>query len=214
MHKGLTGTGILLLAAVAAIIGLYAYPLLPDMVVSHWSAVGTPDGYMPKIVSVVLLPLMLITLFIVWRLIPHIEPMKKNFKTFEEEYNGFNLVVAFFLFYIYDLILGVNLGWQFDFRVALAPAIALLFYAAAELLKHTKRNFFVGIRTPWTLSSDKVWKRTHEAGTYLFYLCAISALAGVFYPDSLLFYTLVPLLATIFITVSFSFFEYHRIEAK
>jgi uncharacterized membrane protein len=214
MHKGHTGAGILLLAAVSAVISLYAYPFLPDMVVSHWSASGMPDGYTPKILSTVFMPLLLVILFVVWRLIPLIEPMQKNFKTFEDEYNGFCLVMAFFLFYVYDLTLGVNLGWQFNFNVALGPALALLFYATAELLLHTKRNFFVGIRTPWTLSSDRVWKKTHEAGAYLFYLCAISALAGTFYPEQLWFFVLTPIIATVGITVLASYIEYRHVAKK
>ena len=214
MHTKTTGASILSLAVVAAIIGLFVLPFLPDQVASHWNAAGEVDDYMPKLLGVFLMPFMLLVLFLVWKIIPHIEPMQKNFESFRESYNGFCLVLAFFFFYVYDITIGANLGWQFDFRVALAPALALLLFAVAELVKHSKRNFLIGIRTPWTLSSDKVWKRTHEAATYLFYFCAISALAGAVYPDFLMAYLLIPLVGTIFISVIYSYVEFRRIGAK
>lgn len=214
MHTKITGASILSLAFFAAIIGLFTLPLLPAEVASHWNAAGQVDDYMPKLMGVFLMPCLLLVVFIVWKLIPRIEPMQKNFLTFRESYNGFFLVLAFFLFYVYDITIGTNLGWQFDFRVALAPAVALLLFAVAELMKHTKRNFLVGIRTPWTLSSDKVWKRTHELAAYLFYFCAISALAGAVYPDFLMVYILVPILGTVLITVLYSYIEFKRVGAK
>src|SRR4051812_44378932 len=135
MHTKTTGASMLSLAFVAAIIGLFVLPLLPAEVASHWNAAGQVDDYLPKALGVFLMPCILLGIFGIWKLIPHIEPMQKNFETFRESYNGFFLVLSFFLFYVYDLTIGADLGWQFDIRVALAPGVALLLFAVAELMK-------------------------------------------------------------------------------
>jgi len=205
-----TGIGIILLTLLTIVLGVAAYPSLPSDMVCGWDSFGQASSYLPKFWGVFLFPLILAFVYLLWFSIPRLEPMKKNLEVFRHSYNGFWLVVAVFFFYIFTLVLGANAGWEFDFRQAIAPALALLLASIAALLEHSRRNFFVGIRTPWTLSSDKVWKRTHILGAKLFYLCAVSTFAGAVYPEFLLWYLLVPLAVTVLITVSYSYIEFRR----
>ena len=61
------------------------------------------------------------------------------------------------------------------------PAFAVLLFYIGILIKHAKRNWFIGIRTPWTLSSDKVWDKTHALGGKLFQVSAVITLGGIFF---------------------------------
>lgn len=202
-----------LLTFVALVLGIFVYPMLPDMIATHWNLAGVADGFMSKFWALFLMPFILFTVFLIWAVIPHLEPMKKNLAAFQEAYNGFFLVLSVFLFYIYMLTLGANLGGEFNFVQALAPAFTLLFLAVGVLMEHTKRNFFVGIRTPWTLSSDKVWKKTHQLAAPLFYFTAASTFVGLVYPDYFFAYMFFPLFGTIVITVLYSFVEYRHEKA-
>ena len=168
------------------------------------------DGYLPKIWGIFLFPYLLLFVFVLWWGIPHLEPMKKNLEAFRDSYNGLWLVIAIFFFYLFALVVGANVGWEFDFRVALAPAVGLLLASVAVLLENSKRNYLIGIRTPWTLSSDKIWKRTHELGSHLFYFCAVWAFAGAVSPDYFVWLLLVPLLVTVLITTVYSYIEFRR----
>ncbi len=208
-----TGVGIILLALLATILGIIVFPTVSPDFAFHGGTTGILGGHMSKILGIFLYPLALCLLFAVWYLIPKMEPMYKNLDTFRHEYNGFWFVMAIFFFYLFALTIGQQVGWEFDFRQAVAPAIALVFASASILLEHSRRNYLVGIRTPWTLSSDKVWKRTNVLGSKLFLLCAVWTFAGAIYPNHLLWFLVIPLILTIFITTIFSYVEFRRLES-
>ena len=205
-----TGVGLTCLTLLAFVLGIAVYPTLPPLMAFHWGTLGEVGGLIPTFWGVFLYPFFMCLMFVVWLGIPQIEPMQKNIQAFRTTYNGFWIVQTVFLFYLFMLTVGNNSGWLFNFNQALSPAIALLFAAAAVLLEHSRRNYFIGIRTPWTLSSDKIWKRTHLLGSKLFYFCAVWAFAGVVYPEYLLLYLSLPIFITVVITVSYSYIEFKR----
>jgi uncharacterized membrane protein len=84
-------------------IGIYFYPLMPEKIVSHWNANGQVDGYMSKFWGLFLMPLVSIGLFLLFVLIPRIDPLKMNIEQFRKHYDGFVVLVIAFLFYIYIL---------------------------------------------------------------------------------------------------------------
>ncbi len=205
-----TGVSMVLIAVAATVLGVAVYPSLPAEVAAHWGTMGEVDGYLPKAWGIFMFPYIMLFTFLVWWVIPYVEPMKKNLEAFREAYNGFWLVIAVFLFYVYVLVIGTNVGWEFNFVQALAPGLALFLAGAGVLLAESKRNYFVGIRTPWTLSSDKVWKRTHLLGSKLFYLCAVWTFLGVVFPQYLMWLLFVPLTITVLITTGYSYIEFRR----
>lgn len=167
-------------------------------------------GNMCEYFSIFVMPFMLVLTYILWRTVPSMEPMKKNLDSFRTEYNGFYLVLEVFFFYLFLLMLGNHYGWSFDPRVAVAPALSLLIASMALVMEHTKRNFFIGIRTPWTLNSDRVWKKTHLVATPLLFFCAISTLAGALFPDNLLTLSIVPFAGTLTFLSVYSFTLYRK----
>ncbi len=206
-----TGIGMVCLLSLSLLLGVALYPSLPPDMAVHWNYNGLIDGYASKVWGIVLLPFLLLGIYIAWITVPVIEPMQKNFNAFRNAFNGFMMVLAFFFFYCFILIFGFNLGWEINMAQALAPGLALVLAAVAVLLENSKRNYFVGMRTPWTLSSDKVWKRTNFLSAKLFYFCAVCVFAGVVYPDYLAAYIILPLIATIFITTLYSYIEFRRL---
>ena len=171
----LASIGIIVLMAIA---GAALYAQLPENMASHWNAQGQVNGYAPKEFVLPLIPALALLILAGLILAPHFDPLRKNYAAFQLQFDQFKLVFVAFMAYIYGLVLAYNLAGAFDFGRALVPAFAALFYSAGGLMKHTKRNWFVGIRTPWALSSDKVWKKTHELGGMLFQAGAIVALVG------------------------------------
>ncbi len=102
-------------------------------------------------------------------LVPNIDPLKSNIAKFREAFNAFIAAIMVFLLYIHVLTLAWNLGFQnFGMGQAMLPAVGLIFVFAGLMMRKAKRNFFIGIRTPWTLSSDRVWDETHRVGSWLF----------------------------------------------
>jgi uncharacterized membrane protein len=152
--------GIIILSFLA---GVYFYPQMPEVVASHWNAQGEVDGYMPKSWGLFLMPLLLVGLFLLFLLIPKIDPLKENIKKFRRYFDGFTALLILFLFYVYLLTIFWNIGSRFNMGQLMIPALGILFYYCGILVENAKRNWFIGIRTPWTLSSETVWDKTHRS---------------------------------------------------
>jgi len=93
---------------------------------------------------------------------------------------------------------------------ALMPALGIIFIFAGMMMRKAKRNFFIGIRTPWTLSSDQVWDETHRIGSVLFILSGILALAGALLVDLAIWLVLTPVLGSTIFLLIYSYILYQR----
>jgi uncharacterized membrane protein len=201
-----------MLVLIAAAIGMsvYLYPALPVYFASHWGLRGNVNGYIDKFWGVSIMPLIMIAITALWYAIPRVDPLKQNLKDFETTYNLFFLSLNVFFLYIFGLTLAWNLGTHINLGKFLSPGLAILFAFVGILLLNSKRNWFVGIRTPWTLSSDRVWRKTHKLGAVLFEISAAIMLLGVFLPSHLLPIIFVPLALSAVISIVYSYVEFRR----
>jgi uncharacterized membrane protein len=191
---------------VASIItAVLVYPNIQYPAVSHWNAEGVPDGFMLPFWAAAFGPLMIGVLLLLWWVLPKIDPLKKNIESFKTVYDMAWMSILLFMFYIYALTLWWNTGHMFNMNRALGPALGALFIALGIVLPKTKRNWFMGIRTPWTLESDTVWKKTHALGGKLFLASGIIALFSFIFPEFLLPLILIPIVASSIITVVYSY---------
>jgi len=201
---------IFFIVIISFLVGLYFYPQLPDQMASHWNIKGEGDGYMTKFWGTFLMPFMMIFMLFLFLFIPRIDPLKKNIEKFRKYFDSFILVFLLFFLYIYLLTLFYNLGYQFNMGQFMLPAMGILFYYCGVLIKNAKRNWFIGIRTPWTLSSDKVWDKTHKLGAILYKTAGILAFVGILFPDYMLWILLVPLIGSAIFLIFYSYFEYKK----
>ncbi len=196
----------------AILIGIYFYPYLPDKFASHWNASGEVNGYMTKFWGLFLMPIISLGLFLFFMLILRIDPLRKNIEKFKNYFEGFLLVLIIFLFYLYILTIFWNLGLRFVFTALLMPAFATLSYCIGVLISHSKQNWFVGIRTPWTLSNAKVWEETHKLGGRLFKISSFVILLGIIFLNYAIFFILIPLFLSAMIVVVYSYIIYTHIK--
>ena len=195
---------------ISFVVGIYYYPQMPERMASHWNAQGQVDGYMSKFWGLFLIPILSIGLFLLFQLIPKIDPLKENIEKFRKYFDGFIVIVFLFLLYIYFLTILWNVGVRFDMGKAIAPSMGLLFYFVGILVENSKRNWFIGIRTPWTLSSEKVWDNTHRIGGRLFKVAGVIAFIGVFTKKYAIILIIVPIVLVSVYTVVYSYFEYQK----
>ena len=152
----------------SGVVSFLAAPSLPAQLVTNWNAAGEPNGSMPKLLAIWLFPALTAGLLVVFAVIPRIDPLRENIARFRRYYDWFVVVFTAYMFLVHAGIIAFNLGYEFDFTALILVGVAGLFYYSGVLLTHAERNWFVGIRTPWTLSSEEVWKRTHALGGRLF----------------------------------------------
>jgi len=150
-------------------------------------------------------------MLLLFMLIPVIDPLKANIALFRGYFNNFIAMVTVFMLYVHGLTLAWNLGYTgFRMSSAMLPAMGLLFIFTGPMISRAKRNFFIGIRTPWTLSSDRVWDETHRLGGRLFIASGILALLGIFFPAQAIWFVMVPVLSSSLVTIVYSFLLYQR----
>ena len=200
----------LALILIAIILAIVVYPRFPDKVASHWNAKGDVDGYMPRFWATAMLPLILIGCFLLFLILPKIDPFKRNIKKFEKYYDLIIIFVMLFLLYIYILTIVYNFGVKFNMNYAMLPALAILFFFIGAILPKCKRNWFLGIRTPWTLSSDKVWEKTHKLGAVLFKALAVIILISMFFAEQAMLLFICSLILIILIIFVYSYLEYKK----
>lgn len=212
MNTRLTTIIVLVLILATTIAGVSLWNRLPDQMASHWNINDQVDGYMPKFWGVFMLPLITLGMFILFLVVPSIDPLKANIAQFREAFNLFIILIVAFMVYIYGLTLAWSLGYtSFRMSGALLPAIGLLFVFIGFMLRQAKRNFFIGIRTPWTLSSDKVWDETHRLGAVLFMISGLLAFIGGFFGGMLAFWMMfVPLIGSTIFLLVYSYVLYQR----
>lgn len=194
----------------ATLLGVALWPSLPERMASHWNVNNQVDGYMSRYWVVFMLPLMSIGLYLLFLLIPLIDPLKENIAVFRGTFNTFIVLLVAFLDYIYLLTLVYNLGHTFNMGTAMLPALGIFLYFAGVMIGKAKRNWFIGIRTPWTLSNDKVWAETHRLGAILFKASAVFTVAGVFFGSYAFWFVIVPLLGSSLFLVVYSYVLFQR----
>ncbi|MCX6711693.1 MAG: SdpI family protein [Candidatus Woesearchaeota archaeon] len=203
---------VLSILVISFLVGIYFYYQFPDKIVSHWDSQGQPNGYMSKFLGLFLMPLISVALFLLFMLLPKIDPFKKNIQKFRNYFDGFIIIIFVFLFYLYLLTIFWNLGYTFNMIIFLIPAFTVLLYYAGILIEHAKRNWFIGIRTPWTLSSEKVWNKTHKLGAKLFKVSAVIALLGLVFQKYAIYFVIIPLIFSVLDTTIYSYFEYKKLR--
>jgi len=205
---------IIAIIVLSFLIGLFFYPYMPEKVASHWDEQGVVNGYMPKFWGVFLVPIISLGLVILFLLIPKIDPLKKNIDKFRNYFDWFIIIFLLFMLYIYMLTILWNLGARFNMFQLMIPAMGLLFFYLGLLMQKAKRNWFVGIRTPWTMSSDYVWEKTHKLGAKLYMLAGIIALLGILLPKIAIWLVLVPIILVSIYTVIYSYIIYKKEKKK
>jgi len=203
---------VLLMILGATLAGLLLWNRLPEQMASHWNVNDQVDGYMSKFWGMFLMPVITLGMFLLFILIPNIDPLKANIAKFRDTFNLFITFITGFMVYVHALTLLWNLGYtNLGIGKAMLPVMGLLFIVIGSLLRKAKRNWFIGIRTPWTLSSDRVWDETHRLGSILFMISGVLAVIGGFFGGMIAFWMLfVPLMGSTIFLVIYSYILYQK----
>lgn len=191
-------------------LSVYVYPQMPDTMISHWGLAGQADGHAGKFMALFLVPLISGVMLVILTAVPSIDPLHANIKKFSSHYGRFIVLMMGFFLYIHAITILLNMGYAFSINQALSPAFGALFYYCGILISNAKRNWFIGIRTPWTMSSDSVWNKTHKLGGKLFRVAGVVSLAGIVVYDYAIIFMLVPVIAFSVLLVAYSYVEYRK----
>ena len=172
----------LVIAGVAVAVSLWAYPQLPPTVATHWNVRGVADGFSSRAVAVSIMPLVIIGLTGLFNVLPKLDPRRENYTKFVGTYWLIANAVILFILIGHGMIIATGLGYPVQVDRFMPIGIGLIFIVVGNYLTRVEPNWFVGIRTPWTLSSDTVWRKTHRTGGWLMVLAGVVIAATVFLP--------------------------------
>jgi uncharacterized membrane protein len=201
--------GIVLLGAYVA----WLYPDLPDPMPTHWNAAGQVDDYTAKAIGAPLIAAIPIISFIIFKLIPVISPRGFRTESFRDTLNILMTATV-----VFGCVIGVGVmraaqDASVDISSFVFVAVGLLLMVMGNFLGKVRKNFFLGIRTPWTLASDEVWAKTHRLGGWCFVVAGIfMAIMGVIAPPSGMPWVIGIIVAIALIPVVYSYIAYRRIE--
>lgn len=201
------------LVAVALVATLLAWPHLPDRVPVHWNAHGAVDGYGPRGLLLAIGPGAMLAELMVFAALPALSPGRFALESFTRTYLRIMLAAVALAGYITAILLYAALSGHLDVSGALLGGVSVLIVVLGNVMGKVRRNFFIGIRTPWTLASERVWYATHRlagksmvvTGILSFAAALAGGLAGMAAWIALV-------LAGVMIPAAYSFMHYKSLE--
>jgi uncharacterized membrane protein len=169
----------------AGVFGAVVYPDLPERLPTHWNMAGEVDGWSSRFSGAIMLPLVGLGIWVLLQWLPRIDPLRKNYEKFRPTYDMAISVILVFIAVAHVFVLGVALGWPLNVKRALPIGIGVVCIVLGNVLPRARRNWLFGVRTPWTLSSERVWERTHRMAGYLFVALGAALLLAAALPLSL-----------------------------
>jgi len=197
---------------ISFVIAIYLWPKMPERMASHWDSQARVNGTISRFWGLFLMPIVSVAMLLLFLALPYLDPLRKNIQKFMKYFDMFILAIIAFMFYLYVLTILWNLNYRFNMIYMILPAFAVLFYIAGVLVQNAKRNWFIGIRTPWTLSSDLVWQKTHRLGAVLFKIVAIFSLLALFFPTKAFWIFFITIIIAAIVPILYSYFEYRKLK--
>lgn len=157
-------------------------PVLPAKIPMHWNWKGEVNAWYPawNIIWMALLP---IVLFLLLEFLPRIDPRKSSWELHKKSYAIIQGVISFTFFLLNWVIIASSLNFLIRVDMFVFVLIGLLFIVLGNYMATFRHNYFVGIRTPWTLANEEVWRKTHRQGGPAFIIMGALMIVGSFIPN-------------------------------
>ena len=204
-----------IICLVAVILSAIAFPHLPEQIAIHFNAQGVPDGYGSPL-TIFLLPAIMLFVNVLAEITKHTDPRKDNYSYFSKHYYLLHLVLNIFLLLVQLYIISFSLQLiTFTLTNIIVIAMGILFIIIGNMLPKVKQNFFMGIKTPWTLADEHVWYATHRfSGKLWFALGLIMCACGFFPNNALVPIILISAIAAAVVPTIYSYIIYKRRTSK
>jgi uncharacterized membrane protein len=205
----------LVISALFVLILLAAFvwlsPRMPAGVPTHWNAQGQVNGYMSPLGAMLTPMIVIAVLALLTLLLPAISPRGFAITPFGSVFALIMLALQAFVLVAALAVLLNAAGHPVPMSLVSMLGIGALLMVIGNYMGKVRKNFFIGIRTPWTLASDAVWERTHRIGGWLFMLAGAAGIALALAGGSLVVLVAIVLSIALALTV-YSYIAYRRLE--
>lgn len=202
------------LLLITLLITIFFWNDLPTKIPIHWNINGEVDRYSNKLsglLGLYLIPLIFSILYPIFR---KIDPKNKKYKQFEKTWNIFNITIFLFFIYLYLITIFITLNPKYSIEPFILSAMGIMFIVMGNYMSKIKQNYFIGIKTPWTIENEDNWNKTHRLGGICFIISGLLFIIGVFLNINP-FYTLTPvILFSAIIPILYSYILYKKSNKK
>jgi len=196
----------------AFILGIVLSPYLSDLVPSHWNAQGQIDDWSSKEFIIFFFPVFALLIYLLMTFLPLIDPLKKNYSSFSDAYFWLRTFFTAFFIALYLFMLSAGLGFFLNVTLFMPILFSLLFIILGVFMPKIKKNYFVGIKTPWTIHSEQVWDKTHEFSGKLYIVTGLLSLLGIFAQDYAFFIFISLAILSAVISAAYSYIVFKRLK--
>ena len=186
-------------------------PCVPNKFPTHWNYQGNVDGWSSKSFATMFFPSLILAIYVLMLLLPKFDPMRHNYQHFAGPYYAIRLALVLFLSAIFTFTLFAGIGFKWNIMYFMLSMMGSLFVIMGFALPKIKRNFFVGIRTPWTLQSDEVWEKTHQYSGKVFIVVGILSFLTMFLGDWAFPIFMILVAGAAFLTMAYSYYIYKKL---
>ncbi|TFG46424.1 MAG: SdpI family protein [Dehalococcoidia bacterium] len=197
----------LFLIAAMFIAAAVSWSSAADSIPVHWGITGEPDRYGGKFEGLLLIPIITIGIYLMLLFIPRIDPKRTNYERFAGVYCIIRTVMVIFMVALHGAIIASVLGAGIDIGMTVMVMVGIMLAVLGNYFGKLKPTWFVGIRTPWTLTSELSWNKTHRLGGRMFVIIGLLlAAAGIIGQDLVFYLVFSLLLVMIVFLVVYSYF--------
>lgn len=194
---------------------LFVWNRLPEQVAIHWNAQGEANGYSPKIALLGMAALNAgIYLLLIW--LPRIDPRRQNVQLSSATYGKIRIASVIFLSIVMMAAILINQGIEIDMLKVIFLSTLILFAFLGNYFGRVRPNYFIGIRTPWTLENDTVWRKTHQMAGKLWFWTALALMPLVLLaaPAIVLPVFFVATLVLAFVPIIYSYYVFGQVKSS
>lgn len=208
---------VVIILLIPFLVSAYFWNQLPDVVPTHFNLQGEADDWGPKWVVAFLIPIISLFIYLMILLLPLIDP-KKKISNSQKPVTAIRIFISIFMTAVYGFVMASALGVQVNFASYVIAGVGLLILIIGNYMNSLKPNYFIGVRTPWTLESPEVWKKTHRLTSKFWVAGGLGMMAMAFFPSiinsAFTIIILVSILAAIPIIYSFMVFKKLESDTK
>jgi uncharacterized membrane protein len=193
----------------------WLYSRLPDQIPTHWNIRGEVDGYGGK-GTLFIFPAIMAGMLVLFAMLPVLSPKPFEVDSFQSTYLYIMLLTIGLFAYMDGVMLyvvdqSVSKGVTIDLGRPFIAGLFLFFALMGNVMGKVRRNFYIGIRVPWTLASDRVWNDTHRLAAWVMVVCGVIGFIAILLGAPIIV-SIVVLLITTLIPVVYSFLHYKALE--
>lgn len=204
----------LLIGLIPTIVALINYNKLPLRMGTHFNSYNEVDGYMDRPAAIAMLLFLGLGLPLILKVARRVDPKSENYTKFEGVYELLRWAMTVFMLIVGMFLVVYNLGYRLNVKMVTSPLVGLLFMILGNFMGKIRYNYTMGIRTPWTLSNETVWRKTHRMAGPMWMAAGAVMILGAFLPGSWsLPVTLTCVAVVVLVPTAYSYWLHRRLKA-